>query len=386
MLDAFKFRIPTEVHFGSGIAETLGNHVVKLGARAPFIVTDPGVRQAGIVEPLLQGIIERGVVPEVFAGISANPRDHECVKGAEVAREFGADLIVAIGGGSPIDAAKAIAGLVPNGGAVQDWEPPQTFEHPPVPIIAIPTTAGTGSEVTRSSVITDTDRHIKISLRDDQIAPRVALLDPRLTLSLPRSITAATGMDVLTHAVEAYTCKRATPLSDMCAMTAILLVHEHLVDAVRDGNDLKAREGMMLASLVAGMAFSNADVAAVHCLAEAVGGLYDTPHGVANAVFLPFVFAFNSETNPMRHVAVGETLGVDTHGLTMFEATREAGAAIKALATAVGIPSFRDLPGVDPKDFDAIAKASVANGSNSSNAREMGHLEYLQMLQRAWED
>ncbi len=386
MLDAFRFRIPTEVHFGNGIAGTLGDHVAQLGARAPFVVTDPGVRNAGIVDPLLQTMIERGLAPVVFDGISANPRDHECVTGAEAAREFGADLIVAIGGGSPIDAAKAIAGLLPNGGAVQDWEPPRTFELSPVPIIAIPTTAGTGSEVTRSSVITDTERHIKISLRDYQIAPRVALVDPQLTLSLPRSVTAATGMDVLTHAVEAYTCKRATPLSDMCAMTAILLVQEHLVDAVRDGNNLVAREGMMLASLVAGMAFSNADVAAVHCLAEAIGGLYDTPHGVANAVFLPVVFAFNSESNPMRHVAVGETLGVDTSGFSMFEATRESGAAIKALATAVGIPSFRDLPGVDPKDFDAIAEAAVANGSNSSNAREMGHDDYVEILRLAWED
>ncbi len=386
MFDPFKFRVPTEVHFGNGVAETLGEHVALLGAKAPFVVTDPGVRKAGIVDPLLQTMIDRGVSPRVFDAISANPRDHECVKGAESAREFGADLIVAIGGGSPIDAAKAIAGLLPNGGAVQDWEPPRTFDRPPVQLIAIPTTAGTGSEVTRSSVITDTVRHIKISLRDYQIAPRVALVDPQLTLSLPRSVTAATGMDVLTHAVEAYTCKRATPLSDMCAMTAIRLIRDHLLDAVRDGQNLEAREGMMLASLVAGMAFSNADVSAVHCLAEAIGGLYDTPHGVANAVFLPFVFAYNADADLKRHIAVGEALGIDVSQFSEFEATRESGAAIKALATAAGIPSFRKLPGVDPKDFVAIADASVANGSNSSNAREMGRDQYVEILRLAWDD
>jgi alcohol dehydrogenase len=386
MLDVFRFRIPTEIQFGNGVARTLGEQVAQRGAKAPFVVTDPGIREAGILEPLLETIIQRGVSPHVFDKISPNPRDHECVAGAESAREFGADLIVAIGGGSPMDAAKAIAGLLPNGGAVQDWLPPRTFERPPVPVIAVPTTAGTGSEVTRSAVITDMARHIKISLRDEQIAPRLALVDPSLTVSLPRSVTAATGMDVLTHAVEAYTCNKATPLSDMCALTAMRLVNEHLIAAVRDGNDVDAREGMMLASLVAGMAFSNADVGAVHCLAEAIGGLYDAPHGVVNAVFLPFVFAYNAESDPKRHLAVGEALGVELSGMSDIEAIRETGAAIKALAMAVGIQPFHDLSGVDPKDFDAIAVASVSNSSNGSNARPMGRDDYKQVLNQAWED
>ncbi|MGA7671494.1 MAG: iron-containing alcohol dehydrogenase [Nitrolancea sp.] len=386
MFDPFRFRIPSEVQFGNGVARTLGDHVARLGVHAPFIVTDPGVRDAGIVDPLLQTLIDRGITAQIYDQISANPRDHECVAGAEKAREFGADLIVAIGGGSPIDAAKAIAGLVTNGGAVQDWLPPATFDRSPLPLIAIPTTAGTGSEVTRSSVISDEAHHVKVSLRDDQIAPRVALVDPTLTLSLPRSVTAATGMDVLTHAVEAYTCKRATPLSDMCAMTAMHLVRKHLIAAVRDGNDLDAREGMMLASLVAGMAFSNADVGAVHCLAESIGGFYDTPHGVANAVFLPFVFAYNAEADPHRHAAVGAALGVDTSGMSEYEATGEAGAEIKALSATVGIPPFTQFNGVNPDDFDAIAQASVENGSNPSNAREMGKEQYLEILNQAWTD
>ena len=386
MFDPFRFRIPSEVQFGNSVALTLGHQVERLGAHAPFIVTDPGVREAGIVGPLVQTLLDRGITAEIYDRISANPRDHECVMGAEAARAFGADLIVAIGGGSPIDAAKAIAGLVTNGGAVQDWLPPATFDRPPLPLIAVPTTAGTGSEVTRSSVISDEARQRKLSLRDDQIAPKVALVDPALTLSLPRSITAATGMDVLTHAVEAYTCKRATPLSDMCAMTAMRLVNQHLLAAVRDGNDLDAREGMMLASLIAGMAFSNADVGAVHCLAESIGGFYDTPHGVANAVFLPFVFASNAEADPHRHAAVGRALGVDVSGLSEFEAAREAGATIKALASAIGIPPLNKLNGIDPANFEAIAEASVENGSNPSNAREMRKTEYLEILQHAWDD
>lgn len=386
MLDVFRFRIPTEVHFGDGVAETLGEQVVQLGCRSPFVVTDPGVREAGIVDSIVQSVIERGASPLVFDKISANPRDHECVVGAEAAREFGADLVIAIGGGSPIDAAKAIAGLLVNGGSVQDWEPPRTFERPPVPLIAVPTTAGTGSEVTRSSVISDTQRQIKISLRDYQIAPRVALVDPKLTYSLPRSVTAATGMDVLTHAVEAYTCRRATPLSDMCALTAIRLVRDHLVDAVLDGSDSEARHGMMLASLIAGMAFSNADVGAVHCLAESIGGLYDTPHGVANAIFLPYIFAYNADTDPARHIAVGEALGLAVESMSENEATAETASAIKSLAKSVGIPSYRELSNVDSKDFDAIAWASVANGSNDSNCREMKKNDYIEILHQAWKN
>lgn len=386
MLDVFRFRIPTEIHFGDGVADTLGDQVVLLGSRSPFVVTDPGVRQAGIVDSLVQSVIDQGVSPLVFDKISANPRDHECVVGAETAREFGADLIIAIGGGSPIDAAKAIAGLLVNGGSVQDWKPPRTFARPPAPVIAVPTTAGTGSEVTRSAVISDTQRHIKISLRDYQIAPRVALVDPRLTHSLPRSVTAATGMDVLTHAVEAYTCRRATPLSDMCALTAIRLVRDHLLDAVRDGNDFEARHGMMLASLIAGMAFSNADVGAVHCLAESIGGLYDAPHGVANAVFLPLVFAYNADSDPKRHIAVGKALGIAVESMSDHEATAETASVIKNLANSVGIPTFRDLSNVDPKDFDAIALASVDNGSNDSNCREMKENDYLEILRQAWDN
>ncbi len=386
MFDPFRFRIPTEVLFGNGVAQSLGEHVVAMGSKSPFIVTDPGVREAGIVDHVIQSIIDRGIAPDVFDNISANPRDHECVLGAEAAREYGADLIVAIGGGSPIDAAKAIAGLVPNGGAVQDWLPPKTFDRAPLPIIAVPTTAGTGSEVTRSSVITDSQRHTKLSLRDYQIAPKLALVDPELTLSLPRSVTAATGMDVLTHAVEAYTCNKATPLSDMCALTAIELVQRHLVDAVRDGNNQEARQGMMLASLIAGMAFSNADVGAVHCLAEAIGGLYDTPHGVANAVFLPFVFAYNADTNRRRHVEVGEALGVDVDDLTEFEGSLETGSAIKALATGIGIPPFKNLPGVTEDSFETIALSAVQNGSNGSNARPMSKEGYIEILKQAWED
>lgn len=386
MIQRPTFQVPSAVYFGENLSATLGDHVAALGAQMTLVITDRGVREAGIVDQVTASLRERGQLFEVFDAISPNPRDTECIAGAELARDLNAGAVIAIGGGSPIDAAKAIAGLATNGGTPQDWEAPKTFIQPPLPIITMPTTAGTGSEVTRSSVITDSNRHFKMSLRDIRLAPTVSLVDPVLTYSLPASITAATGMDALTHAVEAYTCQVANPVSDAMAMRAIHLISQHLVAAVQDGTNQEARHGMMLASLLAGMAFGNADVASVHCLAEALGGRYDTPHGVANSIFLPYVFAYNAEVESERHAEIASILGAELDGLSAVEAAHEGGGVLKALAVAIGIPRFRDLPGIDPADFPAIAQASQINLSTPSNARPIDAEQYERLLWLAWED
>ncbi|MDP9366929.1 MAG: iron-containing alcohol dehydrogenase, partial [Chloroflexota bacterium] len=306
--EGWGFALPTRVRFGSGVAAELAGEIQALGAR-PFVVTDPGVRAAGLVDRLLASFAREDLAVEVFDGVSANPRDQECAEAAECARRFGADVMVGIGGGSPLDAAKAVAVLIANGGTVQEWESPKPLAHPALPIIAVPTTAGTGSEVTRSAVITDTTRRFKLTVKGPSTFPRVALVDPDLTRSVPPHVRAATGMDVLTHAAEAYTCRRANPVSDALALHATRLVARHLVRTMQAPEDDAARAGMMTASLIAGMAFGHADVAAVHCLAEAVGGRYDTPHGVANAVFLPHVFAHNAPAAPGRHADLARALG-----------------------------------------------------------------------------
>ncbi|HEV2108028.1 MAG TPA: iron-containing alcohol dehydrogenase [Thermomicrobiales bacterium] len=377
------FRLPTEIRFGEGVAAELGEWIVQTGGRRVLVVTDPGVRRADIVDRLLDTVPER-IEREIWDGVHPNPRDSDCLAGADAARAFNADLIIAIGGGSPIDAAKAVAALATNGGVPADWATPRTLERDPLPLLAVPTTAGTGSEVTRSSVITDTGRQFKLTVKDPRMAPRVALVDPALTYSLPPNVTAATGMDVLTHAVEAYTCRRANAFSDALALHAIRLVSRYLAAAVRDGDDHDARHGMMMASTIAGMAFSNADVAAVHCLAEALGGRYDVPHGIANAVFLPPIFAFNLEADPERHADVAAALGLDTRRRDPADAARTGATLIAGLAREVGIPRFTDLPRIDPGDFAAIAKASAANGSNPSNARRMDAAAYQQILEEAW--
>ena len=288
-----EFRLATDVRFGDGIAAELAAALAPYGDRL-LVVTDPGVRRTGLVDRILDPVVDAGIVVTVYDAVSPNPRDHECRAAADFALSKSARAIVAIGGGSAIDAAKCAAALATNGGTARDWAVPNRLAHDPLPLIAIPTTAGTGSEVTRGAVITDSEHRTKLTIKDPRLAPRLALVDPSLTQSVPPGVTAATGMDVLTHAIEAYTGRRATPVSDALALHAIRLVARHLADAFEDGDDANARDGMMMASLIAGMAFGNADVAAVHCLAEALGGRYDTPHGVANAVLLPAVMRYNS--------------------------------------------------------------------------------------------
>lgn len=378
------FQLPTTVHFGSGVTATLAERIAALGVERVFVVTDPGVRAAGIVDRVLAPLVEDLVPVRIFDAVHPNPRDHECRAAADEALAFGAEVVVAIGGGSPIDAAKAVAALATNGGAVRDWEFPRRLDVAPLPLVAIPTTAGTGSEVTFYAVVTDTARHFKMSLLDVRLAPEIALVDPDLTLSLPPAITAATGMDALTHAVEAYTGKVASPVTDALALHAIRLIARHLRRAVGEGGDVDAREGMMMASLIAGMAFGNADVGAVHCLAEAIGGLYDTPHGVANSVFLPFVFALDAEAAPERHADVAEALGVARGSQPATTVAAEGALALRDLARAVGIPAMSALPGIDPVDFERVAAASARNVSNPSNCREMTEADYLHLLRRAW--
>ena len=373
------FLLQTEVRFGPGVAAELVNALAPYGHRV-LVVTDPGVRRTGLVDRILAPVLAAGVTIEIHDDVSPNPRDHECRAAADHALSAGAVAIVAIGGGSPIDAAKCAAALATNGGTARDWAVPRRLSHDPLPLIAIPTTSGTGSEVTRGAVITDQEHRTKLTVKDARMAPRLALVDPELTWSVPPAVTAATGMDVLTHAIEAYTGRRASPVSDALALHAIRLVATHLAGAFEHGDDPGAREGMMMASLIAGMAFGNADVAAVHCLAEALGGRYDTPHGVANAVMLPPVMRYNIATDPRRFAEVATALGVDTRGLTDEVAADRAVDAVARLAHRLEIPRLSELPGINAVDFPALALTAAANSSTPSNARAIDAAGYEAIL------
>jgi alcohol dehydrogenase len=378
------FRVAPAIQFGYDVSAQTGELIRALGVSRVLLVTDPGIRAAGICGQTEVTLAASGITFEIYDQVSPNPRDYECLAAAELARDTGAEAIVAVGGGSPIDLAKAAAGLATNAGTVLDWVAPRAFVEPPLPLIAVPTTSGTGSEVTRSSVINDTNRQIKVSLRDWAIAPRIAIVDPELTLGLPPLLTASTGMDALTHAIEAYTCNRATPISDGLALHAMRLIGPNLPIAVADGANRVAREQMMLGSTIAGMAFSNSDVAAVHCIAEALGGRYDTPHGIANSTFLPWIFAHDASADPQRHADVAVALGIATEDDEPSYAAEQASRFLVDLGRTIGIPRFRELAGIQEDDFPWIASASVANLSNASNARLMDESDYLAVLETAW--
>ncbi len=378
------FRVAPAIHFGYGVSAQTGELVRSLGISRVLVVTDAGVRAVGICGQIEASLAAGDIEFELYDQVSPNPRDYECLAAAELARAFGAEAVVAVGGGSPIDLAKAAVGLATNAGTALDWVAPRSFATPPLPLVAVPTTSGTGSEVTRSSVINDTARQIKVSLRDWAIAPRIAIVDPGLTLGLPPLLTAATGMDALTHAIEAYTGRRSSPVTDALALHAIRIIATHLRTAVVDGSNREAREGMMMASTIAGMAFSNADVAAVHCIAEAIGGRYDTPHGVANSLFLPFLFTYNADSNPQRHADVAIAMGVAERTDPPAIAAAKAAQALTDLGRDTGIPALRQIPGINQDDFPWIAAASQANLSNDSNARPMTEADYLTILDQTW--
>lgn len=379
----FKFLLPSKVVMEPGLRERTGEYLQGLGLAHILIVTDPGVKGAGLLDSIYASLDKAGILFEEVSNIMANPRSEDINQIAQCYRHKGIDGLLAVGGGSAMDAAKAISLLLTHKGRIEDYEGSFTLKHAIPPIVAIPTTAGTGSEVTCFSVITDTARHFKMSVLDYRVGPVLALLDSNITDTLPSSIAAATGMDALTHAIEAYTCRVSNPISDGLALHAIRLIGQFLKPAVLDPENFVAREQMLVASLIAGMAFGNADVASVHCISEAIGGLYDTPHGVGNAIFLPFVFDHNRDADIVRHAHVAYALGID-HSLAPTDAAQAAVGHLFQMTKDLGIPSFSEVKGVREEDFMIIAEKSKQNFSDASNAKAMSVEAYHDIITTAY--
>jgi alcohol dehydrogenase len=370
--------MPTAIVFGPGSLSELGGVVRdKLRSARPLLVTDKGILKAGIAEKVLP----RLPMTVTFDEVEQNPKHMTVDRGGEIARRIKPDLIIGLGGGSVLDAAKAIALLATNPGRIEDYEGREKYKAAPLPVLAIPTTCGTGSEVTWVAVITHTGRQFKMSIKGPQMYPAVALVDPDVLMTLPPHLVASTGLDALTHAVEAYTVKPASVITDTLALEALRLIFRSLPGAYRDiKNNAEARESLMLGSLLAGMAFGNSDVGAVHCLAESVGSLYDTPHGVANAVFLPYVMEFNLEAAEAKYARIASVAGIEAG--SQREAARRLIARIKEISRDLAIPSFREL-NIPESDLTLIAQKSFANNSNPSNPREATAADYLDILRRA---
>jgi alcohol dehydrogenase len=374
LLNSFSFELPTRIEYGLGSTEKLAEFVNELGARKVLLVTDRGIEASGVLSAISDQLTDAHLEFEAFSDVESNPKDHNVHAGAKMARSVQADCLVAIGGGSPIDCAKAIAVLATHEGQVRDYEGRDKISGNVLPLIAIPTTAGTGSEVTFSAVITDTAEGFKFTVKHGCLAPKMAILDPQMTLTMPSGLTAATGMDALTHAIEGYTSRVSEPLADAAALFAIELVTKHLKIAVFEGKNMEARAGMLLGSVLAGIAFSHSDVGSVHCIAEALGGKYDTAHGVCNAVVLPAVMEYNMDYCRERYARIASAMGISY--ASVEEGARSAVEAVKQLAVDVALPSFSSF-GVNKKDVEELANKSFVNGSNIDNPRPMGKEDYL---------
>lgn len=382
-LSTYSFNLPTRIEFGEGVIKTVGKEAKALGATKAMLVADKGVIGAGLTKDVEAALKEEGIDFVVYDKIVPNPRDVHCTEGYEMAKAENVDFLVAVGGGSSMDTAKAIGTLLTHGKTIQDWCGYQLLEREITPLICIPTTAGTGSEVTPFAVVTDTTTHVKLNVFDPKAAAKVALIDPSVLMNLPSHIMASCGVDAMTHAVEAYTCTLSTPHTDAYALYAIELIQKNLRDAVNNPT-IENCTGMMLGSTTAGIAFGYADVGGAHCMAEALGGRYDTPHGVACAVFLPGITEYNIPADVEKHANMAKYLGVNTIGMSPEEAAMAGVRALEQLCEDVNIPKLKDIKGIDPEAFEALAAASERNVSTPSNAREITAADYLELFKKIY--
>ncbi|CAG7640363.1 iron-containing alcohol dehydrogenase [Paenibacillus allorhizosphaerae] len=386
-MENYSYYCNTRIEMGMGKSEQLPELLKSLQiGRSILLVSDPGVVKAGIVQPIQERLMAAGYRVVLFDALSQNPRDTECLAGAKLFEEQRLDAVVAIGGGSAMDTGKAIALLGPNGGTPMDYiEGTRTYANM-ASIVCVPTTAGTGSEVTRSSVITESATHRKLTLKHAALRPLLAVLDPQLTFTLPKAVTAATGVDALVHAIEGYSCKVTNPISQALGARAMRTIVTALPAAFRDGNHEKARYAMLEGSMLAGLCFGSSDVAAVHCLAEALGGLYDTPHGVANSVFLPYVLQFNAKAERSIHAQLARHMNFAQDADSDDRAVQKLIAGVREFTQQLEIPKLRELPGIRREDFSRIAEMAFLNNSTPSNVRPIGRDEYLRIIEQAYND
>jgi len=383
LIEMFDFILPTKIIYGAGSINLLEEELRNIKAKKIMIITDKGIAKSGLLSKLEDIMNHGGYDYMVFDDIEANPKDYNVEECAKAAGENDIDTFVAFGGGSPMDAAKGAAVISRQGGRIRDYQGKNKIGEDCMPLITIPTTAGTGSEVTFSSVITDTDRNFKFTVKSPYIAAKTAILDPELTISVPSLITASTGMDALTHAIEGYTANCTEPIAEAIGLYAVEYIVSSLSRAVSKGDDLEARDNMMMGSLMGGLSFSHSDVASVHCMAEALSNLYDAPHGLCNSILLPYVMEYNLPECEYKYARIARAMGIDDSN---DRSAAEKGIKyIKTLSREIGLPGLSSLD-IDPDDFERLAEMSVENGSNASNPRKVDKETYIQLFRKAYED
>ncbi|MFK5952543.1 MAG: iron-containing alcohol dehydrogenase [Desulfobacterium sp.] len=375
-INDFQFTMPAKVVYKSGAINELGTLLKDAGIHKVLVVTDPGIAKAGFLDVVNPALIAGDVEFKIFQDVEPNPSVDTVNKGAAIFDEFKFQGVIALGGGSPMDTAKAIAIKVTNSGDIPDYEGLDTFEKDPLPIFAVPTTAGTGSEVTPFAVITDRVKKYKLTIISPRIIPKVALLDPGLISKLPASIAASTGLDALTHAIESYVSLFSSPYSDSFAEKAIEMIGRNLRLFVANRTNEEAAGNMLVASLFAGLAFTHARLGNAHAMAHPLGGYFDVPHGVANAILLPYIMDYNRIANPDKFSRIAKLMNEEPTPQGAVD-------AIKKLNRDLNIPEKLSHFGVKNDLISEMTKDAMKSGNVLANPRQTGPSEIKALYQMA---
>jgi 1,3-propanediol dehydrogenase/alcohol dehydrogenase len=380
-MQGYRYLMPTEVFFGAGVAGQAGPQAARFGENALLVTGKRSSRSSGALDQVTASLRDAGLTVQIFDEVEENPSDTTTHRGADLARDQGCDVVVALGGGSPMDAAKGIAVLAALGGKLAHYYGAGAIPGSVLPILALPTTAGTGSEVTPYAVFVESEGNLKKTVASPFIFPRVALLDPRLTVSMPADITANTGIDALTHALEGFTSLKAQPFSDVLALEAIALINEHLPRAVASGQDLEARARVLHASMLAGVVIAQTGTTLLHGMGYAPTTMYAIPHGLANGVLMDQVMAFNGEESPQRYARLGEALDLGGGCASPPPADE----ALRALRERVGMPHrLRDL-GVKEGDLEVFARQTMQHSRNlDNNIRRTDYKKVLEIYKKCY--
>lgn len=373
--------------FGRGSSENVAAELKTLGAKKVFIVTDEVLWKIGALTKIVDGLNAEKLNYQVYDKLPTEPTVEYVEEGTKLLKESGADIILAVGGGTPIDTAKAISVMARNKGKIEDYMGANKIPAPGMPLVAIPATAGTGSEVTIFSVITNTKTNVKMLITSPYLMPTLAIIDPLLTVSMPRGLTAATGLDALTHAIEAYVSRKAQPMSDVMALAAIKLLAVNLPLAWKDGKNLEAREKTMLGAYQAGLAFGNASVALVHGMSRPIGACFHVAHGLSNAVLLGPVMAFSLSGNYKRYAEIAAVIGEDVAGMDDMKAAEAGANSVRKLIQYLEIPRLRDM-GIEKARFNEMIPqmidAAIASGSPDNNPRIATKEEMAEIYRQAY--
>ena len=378
------FFMPSVSAMGIECLKEVPSFIKENNFKKALIVTDKVLVQIGLVNKVTDLLESNNIEYAIYDETKPNPTVKNVEDGLNILKESNCDFVISIGGGSPHDCAKGISLVATNGGSIKDYEGVNRSSKPQLPLIAINTTAGTASEMTIFSIITDEERHVKMALVDKHMTPVMAVNDPMLMTAMPKSLTAATGMDALTHSIEAYVSTNATPITDACAEKSIELITNYLKRAVENGEDIEARDKMAYAEFLAGMAFNNASLGYVHAMAHQLGGFYDLPHGVCNAILLPYVQEFNAKASADRLKKVASIMGIDVSDMTDEEGANACISAIKDLSKSIGIPSGLSDLGVKVEDFDVLATNALKDACGLTNPIVATHEDIVQIFKNAY--